>query len=107
MLAPFTYSDLQGSKRRPACVVSAGPYNDNNPDVVLAMVTSSSARLQSPGLGDFIVSDWRAVGLTGPSVVRAARLLVLEQRLLGRALGDLVAPDLQGVDAALRLVLGL
>lgn len=62
VLAPFTYSDLQGSKRRPACVVSAGPYNDNNPDVVLAMVTSSSARLQSPGLGDFVVSDWRAAG---------------------------------------------
>ena len=107
VLAPFTYSDLQGSKRRPACVVSARSYNDNNPDAVLAMVTSSRARVESPGQGDFVVNDWQAAGLMLPSVVRAGRLLVLEQRVIGRTLGDLATTDLQGVEAALRLVLGL
>jgi len=34
-------------------------------------------------------------------------LLVLEQRLLGPVLGDLTPGDLRGVDASLRLVLGL
>jgi len=71
------------------------------------MVTSSRARVQRPEAGDVVVNDWQLAGLMLPSVVRAARLLVLEQRVVGRALGDLTPGDLRGVDAALRLVLGL
>jgi len=107
VLVPFPYSDLRGSKRRPACVVSARPYNDQSPDVVLAMVTSNSARIQQPGRGDVAIRGWRTAGLRLPSVLRAGRLLVLEQRLLGPVLGDLTPGDLRGVDASLRLVLGL
>jgi hypothetical protein len=88
-------------------VVSTRAHNDVNADVVLAMITSSSLRLQSPHPGDFVIHDWRAAGLLLPSVVRTARLLVLEHRVIGRALGDLTSADLRGVDSALRLVLGL
>ena len=86
MLVPFPYSDLRGSKRRPACVVSVRPYNDQSPDVVLAMVTSSSTRVQQPGRGDVALRGWRAAG---------------------PVLGELTPGDLRGVDASLRLVLGL
>jgi hypothetical protein len=75
--------------------------------VVAAMVTSNSARIQQPGRGDVALRGWRAAGLKLPSVLRAGRLLVLEQRLIGPGLGDLTPADLRGVDAPLRLVLGL
>jgi mRNA-degrading endonuclease toxin of MazEF toxin-antitoxin module len=47
-LAPFTYADLQGSKRRPVCVVSSAAFNIGA-DVIVAMVTSSRQRLATPG----------------------------------------------------------
>ncbi len=93
-------------KRRPACVVSADAYQ-RGPDVIVAMVTSQVGRRQEPGLGDVVVADWQAAGLRAPSTVRAGRLLVLEQRLLGSTLGRLSVISLTDVDGALRTVFGL
>jgi mRNA interferase MazF len=106
VLAPFSYSDLRGMKRRPACVVSADAYHAG-PDVILVMVTSQAARRQAPGLGDVVIAGWQAAGLLAPSTVRAGRLLVLEQSRLGSTLGRLSAPELAAVDDALRVVLAL
>jgi mRNA-degrading endonuclease toxin of MazEF toxin-antitoxin module len=93
-------------KRRPACVVSAGAYQ-RGPDVIVAIVTSQIGRRQAPGLGDVVVADWQSAGLRAPSTVRAGRLLVVEQRLLGATLGRLSAATLADVDGALRAVFGL
>lgn len=93
-------------KRRPACVVSSGDYQ-LGPDVIVAMVTSQTARRQQPGLGDVIVRDWQRSGLRAPSVVRVGRLLVLEQRLIGATLGRLASAALDDVDDALRAVFEL
>jgi mRNA-degrading endonuclease toxin of MazEF toxin-antitoxin module len=93
-------------KRRPACVVSADAYQ-RGPDVIVAMVTSQTGRRRAPGLGDVVVTDWQAAGLRAPSTIRASRLLVLEQRLLGATLGRLSSSTLTEVDDALRAVFGL
>jgi mRNA-degrading endonuclease toxin of MazEF toxin-antitoxin module len=106
VLAPFLYSDLAGMKRRPACVVSSAAYN-SGPDVILAMVTSRMARLQAPTPGDVVLTDWQAAGLRTASVVRAGRLLVLEQRFIQFALGRLKLSDLALVDQGLISVLDL
>jgi mRNA interferase MazF len=106
VFVPFSYSDLRGMKRRPACVVSADAYH-SGPDVIVAMVTSRAPRRQTPGLGEVVIPGWQAAGLLAPSTVRAARLLVLEQGLLGSTLGRLAADELAAVDDALRAVLGL
>src|SRR5487761_2397635 len=106
VLAPFLYSDLVGMKRRPACVVSSGAYN-SGPDVILAMVTSRRSRLLEPTPGDVVLTDWRAAGLSTPSVIRAGRLLVLEQRLIQFGLGMLTSSDLARVDSGLLSVLDL
>ena len=105
-LAPFTYSELQRSKRRPVCVVSAPAFHAG-PDVIVAMVTSSSARLAAPGVGDVTLADWQPAGLLRASVVRAGRLLVLETRLLSARLGMITAEDLTAVDRGLKEALGL
>lgn len=106
VLVPFPYSNLRGMKRRPACVVSADVYNDGA-DVMVAMVTSSRERWQSPGLGDVVISEWAAAGLRAPTTVRAGRILVIEQRLVGATLGTLSPVALGAVDEALRMVFGL
>ena len=104
-LGPFLYSSLAGSKRRPVCVVSTPAYNAG-PDVVVAMI-SSGTRVTAPWLGDVALRDWQHAGLLRPSVVRAGRLQVIEQRLLSSQRGALSANDLVVVDQALRDVLGL
>ncbi|GAC1376826.1 MAG: hypothetical protein NVSMB4_05910 [Acidimicrobiales bacterium] len=106
LLAPFPYSDLRGLKRRPVCVVSSAAYSQG-PDVIVAMVTSSHARVARPGLGDVVLRDWQAAALRQPSVVRAGRLLVIENRLLSAGLGELSQRDLAAVDVALKTALGL
>lgn len=93
-------------KRRPVCVVSSSAYNAG-PDVVVAMVTSRPARLTRLGVGDVVIEDWESAGLRLASVVRAGRLLVIEQQLIDTRLGELSGSDLQQVDAGLQAVLGL
>jgi mRNA-degrading endonuclease toxin of MazEF toxin-antitoxin module len=105
-LAPFTYADLQGSKRRPVCVVSSAGFN-LGADVIVAMVTSSARRLGALGTGDVVVMDWRRAGLLRASVVRTGRLLVLETRLLSARIGALTTADVAAVDQGLRDSLGL
>lgn len=104
--APFLYSDGRDSKSRPVCVVSVPTFNAG-PDVLVAMVTSSIARRERPGIGDVVLEDWRETGLWSPSVLRAGRLFALEQRLLQRMLGRLSARDLSAVDHGLSTILGL
>lgn len=106
LLAPFPFSDLRGMKRRPVCVVSSPAYNAG-PDVVVAMVTSRPARLTRLGVGDVVIEDWELAGLRLASVVRAGRLLVIEQQLIDTRLGELSPSDLQQVDRGLQAVLGL
>ena len=104
-LCEFLYADLTGSKRRPVCVVSALTYNAGQ-DVMVAMI-SSGTRVTAPSLGDVPVQDWQQAGLLRPSVVRAGRLQVIEQRLLSSHRGRLSPGDLAAVDQALKDVLGL
>jgi mRNA interferase MazF len=106
LLAPFPYSDLRGLKRRPVCVVSSAAHSQG-PDVIVAMVTSSRARISQPGIGDVILQDWSVAGLRQASVVRAGRILVIEHRLLAGPLGRLSPRDLAAVDAGLKVVLDL
>lgn len=105
-LAPFPYSDLQGMKRRPVCVVSPAEFNAVS-DPILVMVTSSRIHLEKPTLGDVVLQNWQTAGLLRPSVLRAGRLLALEARLLVGPRGGRSGADLARTDDALRAVLGL
>ena len=106
LFAPVMYSDGESSKPRPVCVVSVPGFNAG-PDVLLAMVTSSTRTRQHPGIGDVVVENWETAGLWRPSVVRTGRLFALEHRHLGRRLGDLSAHDLHAVNRGFIRVLGL
>ena len=104
--APFLYADLGQSKRRPVCIVSGTEFN-SGPDLVVAMVTSRRSRLETPGVGDVALVDWKAAGLLAPSTVRAGRLQTIEATLLTRRLGAISLIDSASLDSALRRVLDL
>ena len=71
LLVPFPFTDQQGSKQRPAVVVSSSAYNANRPDVLLMAITSV---MRSAGValavGEAVLADWQSAGLIKPSVVK-------------------------------------
>ena len=105
-LAPFPYTDLAHTKRRPVCIVSDSGFNAGH-DVVVAMITSRPSRRTNPGIGDIAVVDWQQAGLLTASAIRAGRLWTSEKRLLGPRLGTLSEKDIARLDQALAKVLGL
>lgn len=104
--APFVFSNLEGQKMRPACILSTAAFNAG-PDLVVAMVTSRRRLVDKPGLGDVVLRDWQQVGLRLPSVLRVGRVQGIERRLVTLRLGPLTRYDAAAADEALREVLGL
>ena len=47
LLVPFPFTDQQGSKQRPAVIVSSNAYNTNRPAVLIMAITSV---MRSPAL---------------------------------------------------------
>ena len=100
VLAILPFSDLTGIKQRPAIVVST-PHP--SVDLLLLPLTSRLEHLQP---GKFALTDWTAAGLLFPSVVKRG-LFTLDKTRINRRFGHLSAADLQNLDTALRLWLGL
>ena len=56
------------TKRRPALVVSTEDYNSERSDLIVALVTSHTAKATANT--DHILEDWRSAGLNVPSAIR-------------------------------------
>jgi mRNA interferase MazF len=101
---PFPFTDRQGSKNRPALVIS-DPVAFNAPagHSVMAMITSAP---NPPWPLDCPIDDLSAAGLPAPSKVRF-KLFTLDHRLVRGQLGRLGAADEARVRQALSRLLGL
>jgi mRNA interferase MazF len=106
MLTRFPFSDLSGSKVRPALVVSPTLIGR---DVVLAAISS----VMRAGLGttDLVIPadhpEFPLTGLRVDSVLRLHKLFTVEQGVIVRRL-DRIGPLLQAeVNRLLRLAVGL
>jgi mRNA interferase MazF len=93
---PFPFTDQQGSKRRPALVLSIRDFNACGHSV-MAMITTQHHRAWP---GDTVIQDREAAGLPLPCVVRL-KLFTLDARLIIRKLGSLEAQDRSKVQEAL------
>ncbi len=62
------FAGAEHVKRRPALVLSSVLYQENRPDVILGLITSQTARANSPS--DHVLQDWENAGLTHPSAFR-------------------------------------
>lgn len=67
VVVPFPFADRDATRRRPALVISAEPFNRASGTVVLAMITTAQ---HSAWPGDTGISDLAAAGLRVPCVVR-------------------------------------
>jgi mRNA interferase MazF len=101
VVVPFPFIDMSVSKPRPALVLSTGTFNEANGHTLLAMITTA-ARSRWPS--DQPIADLASAGLRTPCVVRL-KLFTLENRLLDRGVGALVAGDREAVGARLEAML--
>ena len=102
MVVPFPFTERVATKRRPALVLSRSEFNEGQGQLVLAMVTSTTARWSS----DAPIADWREAGLTLACHVRM-KLFTLDRSLIVSRLGALSHRDRQAVALSLTTVLAL
>jgi mRNA interferase MazF len=102
-----TFSDLSATKKRPAVIVSAEVVHRRLSDVIVCPISSRRRYVDRPGPGDHLLRHWKSAGLRYPSAVRAAKVLAVEKRIVGRTLGRLSADDLRQLEGALRQILAL
>jgi mRNA interferase MazF len=100
ILVRYPFSNLSGSKVRPAVVVNDSHVSQ---DVVIVPLTSKVSPLL---VGEFVLADWKAAGLNVASAVKRG-LYTVHQSLVIKAVGSLSATDAGILDNSLRSWLGL
>ncbi len=100
VLVRYPFSNLSGSKVRPAVVVNA---SHTSQDIIIVPLTSKTSPLLA---GEFMLADWKAAGLNVPSAAKRG-LYTLHQSLVMKSIGKLSAADALSLESSLRDWLGL
>jgi mRNA interferase MazF len=100
VLVRYPFTDLSGSKIRPAAVVNP-PHPSS--DLVLTALTSQTSALFP---GEFVLADWKQAGLHVPTAAKRG-IFTLDESLPLKRLGRLSAADSVALERALRRWLGL
>ena len=99
---PFPYTDRPIRQRRPALVVASGDLLSEHGLLWVLMITSAANRGWD---SDVAITDLATTGLPVPSVVRTAKIAVIEARDAER-LGTLPVDDRTAVAGQLKRMLG-
>ena len=107
VLVLFPNSDLRTAKLRSALVVQADDLNTGLPQIVIAMISSKTARANHPSrvLVSRATPEGRRSGLLTDSVVMTDNIATVAVNAVSRVIGKL--PGMREVEAALRHTLGL
>ena len=100
VLVRYPFSDLSGSKIRPAVIVNA-PHTSK--DVFILPLTSRTTLLLA---GEFVLKDWSQAGLNVETAVKRG-IYTVHENLVAQRVGKLSDSDLKDLDDALQLWLGL
>lgn len=103
VLVRFPFTDLTGSKQRPAVVLSSVEHQKAGHDVIIAAISGQG--VDDPRLFDHVVEDWESAGLIAPSVVRCGKLVTLERSMVRRVLGHMPPNGFQAIMARVRQAL--
>jgi mRNA interferase MazF len=104
VLVPFPFSDLSTTKVRPAIVVSGAQYHREEPDLLLAAVTSNVAA--ATGNLDYPIEQWQQAGLKFPSAFKPVLFTLDPQRVI-HPIGALQSSDILEIDKRLKVALDL
>lgn len=106
VLIPFPFTDLSTVKQRPALIVSSDAFNSANPDVIAVGITSKvSVYRDEPGTYLIVGSEQILTGLPKESVVRAGKILSIDQRLVRRLLGVLPTHSVNKVVSEITVII--
>ena len=100
ILVNYPYTDLSGTKVRPAVVVQK-PHA--SPDVLIVPLTSRTTNLRS---GEFVLADWTAAGLHVSTAAKRG-IYTIHPSLVVKRLGKLSPQDGRQLNQSLRDWLGL
>lgn len=100
ILLRYPFSNLSGSKVRPAVVVNAPHVSQ---DVFVVPLTSKISPLLP---GEFVLGDWGRAGLNVASAAKRG-LYTVHQSLIVRSVGKLSDADAKSLEGSLRDWLGL
>lgn len=106
VIATFPFTNLSGSKRRPALVLAT---IIPNADSILAFISSVMPTVVNSYELPLIPADadFAQTGLKIPSILRLNKLATLERPLVTRRIGKLSKQRLQAVDDRLIQALGI
>lgn len=105
VLLPFPFTDLTTIKQRPAVVLSHEDFNRTHEDVVVAAITSRVPARPAVEDVPLTQNEARAAHLLKLSVVKTAKLVTIDQRLIRKTLGQLPAPVNRKIQTKLRKLL--
>jgi mRNA interferase MazF len=97
VIVPFPFTDFTTLKQRPCVVLSSARFNDSHPDVILAAVTSRVSDRPSEDEYVLTAKEWAAAALPKPSMVKAGKIVTIDQRLVRKTLGHLPASTFRRV----------
>jgi mRNA interferase MazF len=99
ILVRYPFSDLSGSKVRPAVVVNAQHVSK---DLIIVPLTSKTASLLE---GEFLLSEWATAGLNVATAVKRGLYTVHESPVV-KVIGKLVESDAEQLCQSLQEWLG-
>lgn len=99
ILVTFPFTDLSGSKLRPALVIAA-----DRDDVTVAFITTN---LQQVNNTDMFVQKSTTNGLKKDSIVKLNKIATLDYSLIMGSVGLLVENELKEVDRKLLLIFNI
>ena len=100
ILVRYPFSNLSNSKVRPAVVVCAPHVSQ---DIIITPLTSKTGSLLE---GEFVLSEWAAVGLNVVTAVKRG-LYTVHESLVVKVIGHLADADAKQLEQSLRGWLGL
>jgi mRNA interferase MazF len=100
ILVRYPFSNLSGSKVRPAVVVNE---THSSQDIIIVPLTSKVSPLLA---GEFALADWKTSGLNVPSAAKRG-LYTVHQSLVMKSIGRLSDRDAGSLETSLRDWLGL
>jgi mRNA interferase MazF len=96
ILVRYPFSNLSDSKVKPAVVVSAPHVSQ---DIMITLLTSKTGSLLG---GEFVLSEWAAVGLNVVTAVKRG-LYTVHESLVVKVIGQLADIDAKQLEQSLRV----
>lgn len=104
VLVRFPFTDLHGSKQRPAVVISSHAYAQQRPDVILMAITSQIR--QNPGFGEVGIQSWQSAGLLNSSIIKPV-IFTAEKTIIKKTLGKLKQRDQASLLKTINSIIGI